>query len=70
MEDKTEGCTKRGVDIIIPVYKPGPGFKNILERLLRQTVQASHIYLLQTIDNGSSLMEDLAEGIVSVHPLL
>ena len=54
MEDKTEGCTKPGVDIIIPVYKPEPGFKNILERLLRQTVQASHIYLLQTIDNGSS----------------
>jgi len=70
MEDKTEGCTKPCVDIIIPVYKPGPEFKNILGRLLRQTVPLNHIYLLQTIDNGSSLMEDLAEGIVSVHPVL
>ena len=54
MEDKTEDCVKPCVDIIIPVYKPGPEFKNILGRLLRQTVPASHIFLLQTLDSGSS----------------
>ena len=70
MEDKTESCTKPVVDIIIPVYKPAPEFKNILKRLLKQTVPANHIYLLQTLDNGSSLMDELAEGIVSVHPVL
>ena len=70
MEDKTESCTKPVVDIIIPVYKPAPEFKNILKRLLKQTVPANHIYLLQTLDNGSSLMHELAEGIVSVPPVL
>ena len=70
MEDKTEDCAKKAVDIIIPVYKPAPGFKNILDRLLRQTVPVNHIFLLQTIDSGSSLMEDMADGIISVHPVL
>lgn len=70
MEDKTEDCAKKVVDIIIPVYKPSPGFKNILRRLLMQTVPVNHIFLLQTIDSGSSLMEDMAGGIISVHPVL
>ena len=34
------------VDIIIPIYRCGAGFRNILDRLLKQTVKPNHIFLL------------------------
>lgn len=58
------------VDVVIPIYKPGTTFKNILKRLLIQTVPVNHIFLLQTIEKGDRLMEKFNSDIVSVHPVL
>lgn len=70
MADKPENYNKPVVDIIIPVYKPEAGFKNILGRLLKQTVPVNHIFLLQTLDEGGSLMEVPDNNTISVHPVL
>ena len=70
MPDRTEDYNKPEVDVIIPVYKPGDGFKNILERLLKQTVPVRHIFLLQTLEEDGRLMEVPGGGIISVHPVL
>ncbi|MCX4325756.1 MAG: glycosyltransferase family 2 protein [Lachnospiraceae bacterium] len=70
MPDRTEDYNKPEVDVIIPVYKPGDGFKNILKRLLKQTVPVRHIFLLQTLEEDGRLMEVPGGGIISVHPVL
>jgi len=57
------------VDVIIPVYRPDSHFKNIIERLLRQTVPVHHIFLLQTVGKGDRLMKELENDIISVHPV-
>ncbi len=58
------------VDVVIPIYKPSAELKNILKRLLNQTVQVNHIFLLQTIEKGDRLMEEFNSDIISVHPVL
>lgn len=58
------------VDVVIPIYKPSAELKNILKRLLNQTVQVNHIFLLQTIEKGDRLMEEFNSNIISVHPVL
>ena len=70
MSDKPKDYNKPEVDVIIPVYKPGDGFKNILERLLKQTVPVHHIFLLQTLGENDRLMEVPEDGVISVHPVL
>lgn len=70
MADRPEDYNKPEVDVIIPVYKPGDSFKNILERLLKQTIPVHHIFLLQTLGEGDRLMEMPENGIISVHPVL
>lgn len=57
------------IDIVIPVYKPDDKFKNILERLLRQTVVPNHIFLLQTIEEDGDLMEKPENDKISVHAI-
>lgn len=61
--------TAAKIDIVIPVYKPDDKFKNILERLLRQTVVPNHIFLLQTIEEDGDLMEQPENDKISVHPI-
>ncbi len=58
------------VDIVIPIYQPGSGFKNILKRLLRQTVPVNHIFLLQTVGEYDRLMTEFNSDVISVHPVL
>lgn len=67
--DKTEKDGSITVDVIIPVYKPGREFKNILERLLRQTVPVHHIFLLQTVEKEEELLSGLENNTISVHPV-
>ncbi len=57
------------VDVVIPIYKPTSGFKNVLTRLLKQTVPVNHIFLLQTVGKGDKLMKELGSDVVSVHPV-
>lgn len=58
------------VDVVIPIYKPSSEFKNILKRLLNQTVPINHIFLLQTIEKGDRLIEEFNSDVISVHPVL
>ena len=57
------------VDIIIPIYRCGAGFRNILDRLLKQTVKPNHIFLLQTVERESELLKEFESNIISVHPV-
>lgn len=58
------------VDIIIPIYRCGAGFRNILDRLLKQTVKPNHIFLLQTVERESELLKEFESSIISVHPVM
>lgn len=57
MEDKT-------VDVIIPAYKPGKEFGTLIDRLKRQSVPPAHIFILQTLEEGETLLRfsETAEG--------
>lgn len=57
------------VDVIIPIYKPDIEFKNVLKRLLNQTVPVNHIFLLQTVDKGDKLLKEYNSDVISVHPV-
>lgn len=56
------------VDIIIPAYKPGAEFRELLNRLLEQSVKAEHIFVLQTITEGEEQMQ-FEEDCISVYPI-
>ena len=49
MEEKT-------IDVIIPTYKPGKEFQELLKRLMKQKKAFNKIFLLQTIEDGEKLM--------------
>ena len=41
------------IDIVIPVYKPGSEFSDLIKRLMHQTVVPEHIFIMQTIRDES-----------------
>lgn len=45
------------VDVIIPVYKPGREFYQLIDRLKKQTILPGHIFILQTLAEGDNLLE-------------
>ena len=57
------------VDIIIPVYKPDDSFKDVIRKLINQTVKPNHIYLLQTIENDKEKLIGTKDETVTVHPI-
>lgn len=59
---------KKTVDIIIPAYKPGKEFQELLRKLMGQTVQAEHIFILQTVEEGEKPMQSNDERI-GVYPV-
>lgn len=44
----------RTIDLIIPVYKPDNKFKQLMERLLEQTILPNHIFILHTLEEANS----------------
>ncbi len=56
---------KKTVDIIIPVYHPGEEFDELLRRLMNQSVLPQHIFILQTMERGDSLLVFEDERIVA-----
>lgn len=44
------------VDVIIPVYRPGKDFSDMIEKLLGQTVPPAHILIMQTLEEGEGLL--------------
>jgi len=61
MEEKT-------VDVIIPAYKPGAEFQELLARLIKQTVVPEHIFILQTVEDGEELLQ-FSEDCIRVFPV-
>ncbi len=57
------------VDVVIPVYKPGDEFKNIIERLLKQTVVPDNIFLLQTIEYAGEQLIKYENDKIKVYPI-
>ena len=57
--------TEPVVDVVIPVYKPAREFKQLIERLLKQTCQVHKIILIITKsedDETSSFLEEITEA--------
>lgn len=50
------------IDVIIPVYKPGPELKELLRRIQLQRVRIGTIYLMHTKDGNDLLHSELIEG--------
>lgn len=59
-----------GIDVIIPVYRPGETFRKLIHRLLEQTVLPEHIYLLQTVENETDCLIEPEDARISVHRIL
>lgn len=59
---------KKTVDVVIPVYKPGEEFKKLIQKLMKQTVQPEHIFILQTIEGDMAPMQSQDEKI-KVYPI-
>lgn len=53
----------KSVDVIIPAYKPGKEFQELLARLMRQTVLPGNIFILQTVEDGEELLQYSEEHI-------
>ena len=58
----------RTVDVIIPAYQPGEEFDVLIERLMAQSVSPAHILILQTVEEGESLLE-FSDERVKVFPV-
>ena len=61
MEEKT-------IDVIIPTYKPGKEFQELLKRLMKQKKAFNKIFLLQTIEDGEKPMES-NDPKIEVYPI-
>ena len=61
MEEKT-------IDVIIPTYKPGKEFQELLKRLMKQKKAFNKILLLQTIEDGEKPMES-NDPKIEVYPI-
>ncbi|MEE3393342.1 MAG: glycosyltransferase family 2 protein [Lachnospiraceae bacterium] len=49
----------KSVDVIIPVYNPGPVFAKLLERLEAQTIRPHKIIILLTVSDGDLSKDDV-----------
>lgn len=56
-------CRKKTIDVIIPAYRPGREFQELLGRLLCQSVLPEHIFILQTLEEGEAMMKPQDERI-------
>ena len=57
------------IDVIIPAYRPDDSFRKLIRLLLEQSVKPHHIYILQTIEDGETVMKPLDQRM-TVHPVL
>lgn len=56
------------IDVILPVYKPGKEFQELLSRLLKQTVSPENIFIIQTLADGEEPLQP-EEKRIQVHPI-
>ncbi len=58
------------IDVVIPVYQPGKELQKLLGRLMKQTVEISHIWLLQTIKQAGDPLLQPQDDRITVIPVL
>lgn len=58
------------IDVVIPVYRPGQEFQKMIGRLMKQTVEVSHIWLLQTIGQEGDPVVQPQDDRITVLPVL
>lgn len=58
----------KSIDVVIPAYKPGKDFKELLGRLLKQTVLPDNIFVLQTLAEGEEQLQ-FEEECIHVYPV-
>ncbi len=58
------------IDVVIPVYRPGKEFQGLLGRLMKQTVEVSHIWLLQTIGQPGEAVMQAQDDRITVIPVM
>lgn len=56
------------IDIIIPAYKPGKEFQELIQKLMKQTVLPQNIFIIQTMVEGFPLIQ-ANDSRVSVYPI-
>lgn len=57
-------------DIVIPVYKPGSEFGDLIKRLMHQTVVPEHIFIMQTIRDESEIMVQSMDERIRIIPVM
>lgn len=58
------------IDIVIPAYRPGKEFQELLHRLMQQSVEVSHIWIMQTISSKEELVMQSQDERITVIPVL
>ena len=58
------------IDIVIPVYKPGSEFSDLIKRLMQQTVVPEHIFIMQTIRDESEIMVQSMDERIRIIPVM
>ena len=58
------------IDIVIPVYKPGSEFGDLIKRLMHQTVVPEHIFIMQTIRDESEIMVQSMDERIRIIPVM
>lgn len=58
------------IDVVIPVYQPGQEFQKLIGRLMKQTVEVSHIWLMQTIGKPEDPLMKTQDDRITVIPVL
>lgn len=58
------------IDVVIPVYQPGQEFQKLLGRLMKQTIEVSHIWLMQTIGQEGDTVMQTQDDRITVIPVL
>ncbi len=59
---------EKTIDIIIPAYKPGKEFSELIRRLMKQTAPPQNIFILQTMAEGVPLLQPQDEKI-HIYPI-
>lgn len=68
--DRREAVVHKMVDVVIPAFKPGEEFGDLMKRLMKQTVQPDHIFVLQTVQDENETMIQSMDERIKVIPVL
>lgn len=58
------------IDVVIPAYHPGQEFQVLIQKLLKQTIDVSHIWIMQTIQQEGEPLVQFSDERITVLPVL